>query len=244
MNTINPTIEKIQKLMAMAADDKASENERNKAAKVAVQLMRRYSLSQFDIDNYQNEDVTQLNFITLDYCFPRFSRAIKIQRIFISKIAQTNFCRVTFISQGRGNPTNEVQIFGTSTDAQLTIYAFEACHNQIVLGANEAYESSDKSVNKGTFMRSFYLGAVTKVTKKLEESMTEVDNTLNESEFAIVHVKSVALEKAFNEENPNVRSGTKLSTNTINYNAYVEGSIFGDRVVTSKGVTGNLRLTG
>lgn len=148
---MNPIIEKIRKLLALAHGRGAADQERESALRMAHALLAKHNLSMSDTEQQQEAR----NESTLDYCFHAWARGVA------KSIAQLYFCEY-FVEHER-----KLHYFvGLESNVITSQDMFKFVASSIMKEARRATKTAHES---GSFERSFCKGAAVAVRDRCHE---------------------------------------------------------------------------
>lgn len=223
--------EKIAKLMAMADNHAASEEEANKALKHAKKLLTEHSLTLEDITNgnfkrsdfvsaKRGEDRTKLHEIDLN-CGPAIAR----------------FCDVKMWAD---RVTGGVGFFGYGVDVELAIYIRDLLIRTVEFEWNRYYFGLKRKMNGNkpahglTIRKQFFMGFIERIKERLAELKNEMVAEIEKGN-ALVVMKTALVNAAFDAD-----MGMKLEdhggTTYTFTDATIAGRNAGDRVKFNRAV--------
>lgn len=240
-NTTKPenlegVMRRIQKLLAIAANDRANPEEAAAAAGMAAKIMRKYQLKHSDIileslrkgDDMHKESVVPGKRAKANQPFaqvPTWAQWIAVE------VAKSNDCGVKIVRTESGDAG--VQFYGFRQDVMVARFTFEYLVSTLTRLCAE-YKKSGAG-HMGT-MDSYRKGVASGIFGKLKESRLakEQDNKSNTTGTALVVAKATAVSEFGGE----FRTKASRST-TSNSNAFGAGVRDGRSVdVNRRAVTG------
>lgn len=144
---MNPIIDKIRKLLALANGEGAAEQERDSALRMAHALLAKHNLSMSDTEQKQEAR----NESTLEYCFHAWARGMAMD------IAKLYFCEYFVMHLHNGGRHYFV---GLESNVITSQEMFKFVASSIMKEARKATKAAGES---GSFERSFCKGAAVAV---------------------------------------------------------------------------------
>ncbi len=148
---MNPIIDKIRKLLALANGDGAAEQERESALRMAHALLAKHNLSMSDTEQKQEGR----NESTLDYCFHAWARGVAMD------IAKLYFCEYFVCHHSKHH-----YFVGLESNVITSQEMFKFVAGSIMKEARKATKAAQES---GNFERSFCKGAAMAVRGRCDE---------------------------------------------------------------------------
>jgi hypothetical protein len=224
METNNPIIEKIKKLLALA--NSSNEHEAALAAGHAQRLLSEHNLAMADIEATHKPDKADKVETSVSKTLPKWLR-------YLSSGVSTAFdCQaVHFPSKGT------MSFIGVGADVQVAAYTFayldrtvrRLCTNYMKFHVSSTIPSRHRELMR----QSYYLGAVSTINTRLREQKVQTPITTG----ALVPVKAGLIKQAMKEIG-NLRT-VRSRKSYINTDAYTKGQTDGRQVGIHKGIGGS-----
>ena len=222
MDTKNPIIEKIKKLLALA--NSSNEHEAALAASHAQRLLSEHNLAMADIEAAHTPDKADKVETTVSKTLPKWMRHLSAG------------VSTAFDCQAIHHPaTGKMTFIGVGADVQVAAYTFAyldrtvrtLCSNYI----KQHVTSTISSRYRELMRQSYYLGAVSTITARLREQKIQTPVTTG----ALVPVKEGLIRQAMNEIG-NLRT-VRSRRSYINADAYyTKGQTDGRQVGIHNGI--------
>ena len=220
---VNPIVEKIRKLLALA--NSANEHEAALAATHAQRLLSEHNLAMADIETKQHLQAADRVETSVARTLPKWTRNLS-----------GGIC-AAFDCQAIHHPARGKMTFiGVGADVQIAVYTFsylDSTVRRLCSGYMKLHVDVNLPARSRELMRqSYYLGAVSTINSQLLRQKVQTPVTPG----ALVPVKQELIRKAMSELGP-IRTvhGRK---SYINSHAYSRGQEDGRSVSIFKGVAG------
>lgn len=233
-------LRRVQKLLAIANDDRANPNEAAAAASQAEKIMRKYQIDEADAmrSDLANKD----NFSTAD-CVAIMKRDVKGKGAHRpSKVpgwggwlaypcAKLNDCEIRYAYTERGAV---IRFFGFAADVQVASWTFDYLVSQMI-GSLRQYQKNEarSKVESESYRRGFVLAVASMLNNSIAAKKAEMAAAV--SSRALVVVKAQAVSERFGDFN--YRTGG-TSNATLEGNAYSAGRAAGSKVSLTQGING------
>lgn len=221
MSELNKVIDKIKKLLAMAADT-SSPNEALIAAKRARSLMDKYQLTKLDIEKQTGDQFLESQGESIT------SKRLRWVLILQRAAANLNDC-VAAVTHA---PRVKYLFRGFKSDAvvaKLTFdYLIEACNRQCV-------QSQVKGISEKNFFR---LGFADAISRRALDIKSEREQTfVNSSGTALVPLKESMIESHFGKLKP-MKSAPRREPSFQEVRSYLKGEVAGNKVSLERQIEG------
>jgi hypothetical protein len=213
---LNPILQRIKKLMALAANN-PDVHEASAAAMKAQALMNEYHLSDSQVD----EAVLGADPMGFHACLPK--QAALWKRAFFASVARLNSCCSYWIIRG------ETRLVGRQSDREVVECLVTYLIRQIEQAATNEYPNTDQKIVRADWKRSFAVAAVHQIIARMTVERTEV------VEHALVLRRDLAAQAYLSQLAPKMRE-REWSTDRASESAVLAGSRFGKSVEWRKGV--------
>ncbi len=224
---------KIKKLLHLADGTRNSNTEEAaSAAAKAQEMMFKYNLDMADVDGLTEEDAEVIG--KDDYIVRANRNSLGWKGILLGGICSVNFCRVVH-SGGEGS--SKMTIFGKPSNVQVGVYLYEYLEREIGRLAVEGLQENGIFEHKAAWGRSFCMGAVHTVLRRLKEQRRQ-DETSTEKCTALVMVSDKQLDAAVRAEYPHLQ--TVRRTYQVN-GGYGAGQRAGEGIGLHRGVGQGVR---
>lgn len=235
-------LRRVQKLLAIANDDRADPNEAAAAAKMAEKVMRKYQIEHADVVRRELESGDNMS--TQD-CTVIMKRDLKGKGEHIPKkvpqwgqwlgvsIAKLFDCQARLAVDARGSAC--IRFLGYASDVQVAAWTFDYLVGQTI-SAIRAYQkgASRSKAESESFRRGFVLAVnamlQSEANKKREEMSAAVTSR------ALMVVKQQAVDKHFGEAAYREKKG---HVKVGEADAYWAGRVQGSKVQMRQGVRAN-----
>lgn len=224
METNNPIIEKIRKLLALA--NSSNEHEAALAASHAQRLLSEHNLAMADITSEQKPQSADKVEATVSKTLPKWVRHLS-----------AGVC-TAFDCQAIHHPAIGKMIFvGVGADAQVAAYTFAYLDRTVrrLCSSYMKHHVNDNVINRHRELmrQSYYLGAVSTITGRLREQKAVTPTTPG----ALVPIKEGLIKRAMSDMGPTRMVMSRRSY--INSDAYSKGQQDGQQVGINKGISGS-----
>ncbi|HIJ95943.1 MAG TPA: DUF2786 domain-containing protein [Desulfuromonadales bacterium] len=228
METNNPIIAKIQKLLALA--NSSNEHEAALAAAHAQRLLSEHNLAMADIESEQKPQSADKVEATVSKTLPKWVRHLS-----------AGVC-TAFDCQAIHHPSlGKMTFIGVGADVQVAAYTFayldktvrRLCSSYMTVHVSRDTPNRHRELKR----QSYYLGAVSTINSRLREQKTVTPTTPG----ALVPVKEGLIKKAMSDLGP-IRT-VRSRRSYIDSHAYTKGQQDGHNVGITKGVTGSTSTT-
>lgn len=217
-------IEKIKKLMAMTEARGATPDEAANAAAKVSELLFAYNLSQADLKETPEDDITMTLHGVIGAVVSRRSR-----HLLMHIITEFNFCESI-----ADEFNHRHMIIGKPHNVQICIYMCEAIGNAIHSMANEALRQTDRAHGRA-FYHAFWSGACHTIRERLAEQRAN-DQAASASSNTLVVQSSEDLAAA--KERMMGKNSTRNMTHRSSHRGgYHAGREAGYSVPLSKGLS-------
>ena len=233
---LKKVLEQINKLLALAANKGAYENEAANALEAARKLMLKYDIDEFQLSEAAAE------IIEVDFAMSHSSEQyiLRLAYWLCKAFRLTSVVVKTNIGTDKIKLESSVRFIGRKPDIAIASFVFvymEGIHN---IKADEYYTIAKKKTNK---TRSEYsLGFVTAVCEKLkqmeEESFPSITPEETEATNALVVCTNALVANYMKEKYPNMFDG-KESTVKFNPDNFQAGYKEGEKYGIFRGVENN-----
>lgn len=237
---------RIKKLLALAKHN-SNENEAAMAAAKAQEMLLQYNLDEAELDSVR---VDREEKFTMEYTTNHRAgiNEIRWKILLAFGVAQANLCKVIHIGNERrmcwlGKPSNiaVAQYLFDTLCSDLEYIADEKWKQLLELRKMQAMAPdipifTDQSllwVHGKTWKKSFFLGAVETIRKRLTENLETLKT--NENINALVTTNDSALKTYFREQFPHTGK-YRGNKGTINWSGYAAGQAAGKNVSFKTGV--------
>jgi hypothetical protein len=216
-----PIIDKIRKLLALA--DSCNEHEAALAAAHAQRLLAAHNLAMADIEAAHKPDKANTIEATVSKTLPKWMRHL------------SSGVSIAFDCQAIHHPAiGKLTFIGVGADVQVAAYIFaylaqtirKLCSNYMKQHVSDTVPAKNRELRR----QSYYLGAVSTVTLRLQEQKKQTPITTG----ALVPVKEGLIKKAMSEMGPIRTMHSRRSY--INASAYDQGQTDGQHIKIHKGV--------
>lgn len=230
-------IEKVSKLLNMANDKRANEQEALVAAEKATKLMEEYNINMTEVGLKKAEASGMVARSCIYYNNWRLGDHELAQPI--SRLCDCKYWRIT--------NTNNFEFFGLKHDAEYAMFLYEMLSNTILIEL-EAYKAgpkfaeSAKYENKITLYRSFIRAMQLRLAERLYEmALIKEDNVrkAHSTGTSLIVLKNQVVDQAFKESGMKIKSDNKKLREAKSEDAYAEGLAGGDRVNITTGINGS-----
>ncbi len=235
---------KIQALLNKTEKNGASQSEAVSAFSIAQKLMEEYGVTLDDLKNH-SEKSYDFSSSTAKQDFNNLSIIDKFCAQAIAKYTDTkvsNMPSFTYGKTGRRIKHSKIMYFGYSVDVELAIYIYKVCEMAL------EYEWKMFSVKLPKHVRAkmrttFQVAMATKIADRLNAMKTETKSTKND----LIVLKNQIVEKKFNEQFTNQKSGPTLPVKYHNVGPVIAaGNNAGEQVKFNRevedGPTGGVKL--
>jgi len=221
METNNPIIEKIKKLLALA--NSSNEHEAALAASHAQRLLSEHNLAMADIESTVKPDKADKVDTTVSKTLPKWLRHLS------AGVSTAFDCRaVHYPSSGK------MTFIGVGADVQIAAYTFTYLERTVrrLCGCYMKNHVRPDLANRHRELvrQSYYLGAVSTITTRLKVQKIQTPITSG----ALVPVKEGLIKQAMNEIGPTRTVRSRRSY--INADAYTKGQDDGRLVGIRHGI--------
>lgn len=233
---IAAVMRRIQKLLAIAGDDRADSNEAAAAASMAEKIMRKYELEHADVVRAEFKSAD--NFDTIDACVvmkkgqdhkprksPQWAQWLAVA------VARMHDCEV---KQARTVELGAcVRFFGYKSDVQVCAWVFDYLTTQVIR-ACRAYQKGghrDKAESE-SYRRGFVMRLLGSIEQAVAEKKREQEAAVTSRELMVV--KQAAIAEHFGSFKYNDTKKVKVSSNA----AYHQGAVDGSKVDVSRKALG------
>jgi hypothetical protein len=226
---LDSILQRIKKLLALADGTRNNSPEEAAAAAAKAQaLLFRYNLELADV-TAATADAPPEGIEKYDYTIDATRTNFAWKGSLLAAVSGANFCRV--IRTGGGG-SSKMCLVGKASNVQSVIYLFEYLAREIDRLAGEICRREGIFTRRVQWARSFCMGAVSTVTRRLRE---QKDTQAAESAAgrALVVVSDRELDRRYREFFPHIR--TSRSTVTRN-GAYLSGQRAGEGISWRRGV--------
>lgn len=222
METNNPIIEKIRKLLALA--NSSNEHEAALAASHAQRLLSEHNLAMADIESGHKPQSADKVEATVSKTLPKWVRHLS-----------AGVC-TAFDCQAIHHPAlGKMTFIGVGADVQIAAYTFAYLDKTVRRLCNYymKHHVRENGLNRHREMvrQSYYLGAVSTITGRLREQKIQTPTTPG----ALVPIKEGLIRKAMSELGPIRTVHSRRSY--INSHAYTKGQEDGQQVGIHKGIS-------
>ena len=223
METANPIIDKIKKLLALA--NSSNEHEAALAAAHAQRLLSEHNLAMADVEAKQRPQSADKIETTVAKTLPKWVRNLS-----------AGVC-TAFDCQAIHHPAQGKMTFiGVGADVQVASYTFayldrtvrKLCSSYMKYRVNDGLSNRNRELMR----QSYYLGAVSTINSQLVQQKVQTPITPG----ALVPIKEGLIKKAMSELGP-IRT-VRGRRSYINSHAYSQGQSDGKNVSIHKGVAG------
>lgn len=252
-------INKIQKLIAKAESAQELGNADEAAAFSAKvsELLTKHNLAKADISTKEEDDVAHTDFSDLDLTRKQGGWTLGLLQI----ISEYNFCKLVY-HQGYNDKwkvvIESVSIIGAPENVEIVRYLYSMLKNQLEsIGKTEwkkylmdyrktcpfptssmQYKKPWKShhtINRGTFLKSFYLGANNGINIKLSEANSAAKAEYGTKITDLIIVTDASLNK-YKDKIFGKLDQMKSSTKKVNSAAFNKGVNTGKNTSMAKGL--------
>jgi len=228
---MNPILERVKKLLALANDKGASEGERDNALRMAHGMLAKHNLDMADLQQHMEQEGRE------DYCNDTFG--MRWCQQISDSIAKLFFCE--YYSGGKVNGTKIHHHFvGKTSNATTAALLSEYVITSILSECRKRWKH-----NLAPESRSFSIGASDKIWYRVQEMIKEAKPEGGNSTSLVI----VELYKTEMEANEMLlkRSGTSLVTSkskntSVNVEAYSAGKEYGNGIGLNAQVTNRNQL--
>jgi len=218
----NNIIEKIRKLLALAANNSSIEESASAASKAQAMLLEHH-LSMAEIDLKEKPEEIQKH----DLNIGGNKRTIVWRQALHHRIAQAHFCKTIFYPG-----TTKKTIVGKPTHIQIVQYLYDYLSKEIER-QYKGWVERECFLSKPNF-RSYALGAVAGIHGKFMEQRKATENTVGQACTALVVAEDKEVSVAFRQYFPHT---TKVARTRIgNAEAYHAGRVAGGNMNIPQGV--------
>ena len=233
----NKAIERVSKLLNMANDKGASEQEALTAAAMATKMMEEWNINMTEIGIKSAEAVGCVAESAI------FHNNWKLgDQILARPIARLCDCKYWHIRR-----TNNFEFFGIKHDAEYAMYLYEMLSNTIRTSL-EAYKLTDdfidgaKDHNKITMYRDFINKMQQRLAERIYEMALEKEHNVKlakSSSNALMVMKQDVIQAAFEESGIKLKSDGRKFRNIKKTSAGEAGRAAADKVVITTGINHN-----
>lgn len=226
---------RVQKLLAIANDDRANPAEAAAAASQAEKIMRKYQLDHLDL--MRSEFSKASSFFTSDHPVrmkmqnPQAPKVVPIWAQFIAvAVAQFNDCKA---SQERTDTGKVLRFAGYKMDVQVAGWTFDYLVRTVINNCREYQRTAQRTKTQSNSYRQGFVVAVCNSLAALVEAKAQEQQTASTGR-ELVLVKAQAVAAQFGE----ARYTTKKHT-VSDSSAFVDGKIDGRKVAVDRRAVGN-----
>jgi hypothetical protein len=224
---------KIKKLLNLADTAKNSNiEEATSAGAKAQEILFKYNLELADVQGLSEEEAETID--RQNYTVQANRNTITWKGSLLHGVCLANFCRTVRLRSNSG----QMAIFGKPSNVQVAVYLFEYLQREIERLAIEGLQAQGVFTGKARWLRSFCLGAMSSVCRRLHEQK-EQDRKASHGGTALVVVSDRELEKAVRSEFPILSKGR--STTIGDSSGYSSGREAGNGIALRRGMTGGTR---
>lgn len=232
------TLRRIQKMMAIAADDRANPAEAANAASMAEKLMRKY---QIDHAELVKEDLRKgKNFSTRDCMASAKTNGTLIKQVppwasmMALRVAQFNDCGAT---TSKRPDTGEacVRFYGYDSDVQVCAWMFDYLVATTLRLSKEFFKVEKDKAALFAYRRGVSMGIIGSLVALTKEKADEMQATVTARDLVVI--KGVALTEHFGAHIFAVKKGS--AGGVKNVDAFSRGVVDGAQVdVKRRGIEG------
>lgn len=197
------TLRRVQKLLAIAQDDRANPQEAAAAAQMAEKIMRKYQIdhSQFIQQELKSGKAmkvmaTSANMKRDDPSRPRLTKNPSWAGWLAYRVAKLNDCETRFGWDNAKGAT--VEFFGYDSDVQVSTWTFDYLVG-VLIGAMKTYQRSGVTRSKAeseSYRRGFVLAVCSNLQRMAEQKQAEAHKAQGGS-YALVVSKQQAIVEHF-----------------------------------------------
>ena len=243
---LDSVMRRIQKLLAIANDDRADPNEAAAAASMAEKVMRKYQLEHADVimaSLLKGDDLA-----TAEVVATAKTNGTKVKQVplwanwLAVKVAEFNDVGARLGTTKGGEAC--VRFYGFSSDVQVAEWIFNYLVSTVNRLVDGYKDSADYRLNGRKVLNAYRQGVTTGILTKLlasiAEKKAEAESTAATTGRDLVVVKQNAIEKRFGDFGYSKKSKTSVQRG----NAFSHGVRDGQKVdVTRRAVTGSSSST-
>ena len=232
-------LEQINKLLALAANEGAYENEAANALEAARKLMLKYDIDEFQLSEAAAE------IIEVDYVISHASDKYMLRLAYwlCKAFRVTSIVIKTNIGTDKIKFKSSVRFIGKKADVRVSTFVFMYMQCILQIKSTEYYKTAKKKNSKT--VKEYSLGFVTAVCEKLkqmeEESFPSITPEETEATNALVVCTNALVANYMKEKYPNMFDG-KESTVKFNPDNFQAGYKEGEKYGIFRGVEGNDKL--
>lgn len=213
-------IEKIQKMLTLAANDPESEESKT-AARMAGELMAKYQIEQFDLKGEEEEKIT----------FDEFGTTIKSDEMWHGQLAivlsEVFDCYVLKVRVGEKEYV--WRFFGMKSDVTLMSWYFKFLRIKIGKMGSDRYKKAREK-------RDYCLGVVVGLKEVLDTMFASRKESMDETTTDLVIAKRENVERQVREKHPKIR--TQKSAAKHNFGLIGKGTEDGKNISLHRPVSG------
>lgn len=221
-------VQKIQKMLALAANNPESE-EAKTASKMAGELMAKYNIAMFDIEEKQAVEIKSEEFKTHIYSDMLWHGRLAMV------VAKTFDCDVLRITVGPNRTDFVWRFYGYASDIAIASWYFKYLRLKIgKMGSDRFKKKREK--------RDYCEGVVLAVEENLERTFSARKQNLDEKTSALVVTKKHNVDNFVSKKHPDVRKAKSQAKSNLENVA--KGYRDGKNVSLSKPISGNKQTNG
>ena len=233
---LQAVMRRIQKLLAIAGDDRADSNEAAAAASMAEKIMRKYELEHADV--VRAEFKSAANFDTIDACVvmkkgkghrplksPQWAQWLAVA------VARMHDCEV---KQAYNSDLGAcVRFFGYKSDVQVCAWVFDYLTTQVIRSCRAFQKAAHREKSESeSYRRGFVMRLLRSIDAAQAAKKAEQEAAVTSRELMVV--KKAAISEHFGSFKYNDSKKVKVSDN----GAFLQGSIDGAKVDVNRKALG------
>ena len=234
---LNKIWDKIRKISALkqSATEIGEEGEAQAAAAAITRLLLKYDLS---LDDIPDEEKTKNKIVLRDIDFRVSYDNLQWFSFLIGSVCNANSCQhFTGVKMSDKNKIVKVhKVVGREKNVEIVLYLVSFLSNHFLSAARKKRKISSYS-SVQLFMKSFLLGCVFGLTKKLEQEK----KSFTESEVTALTVRtSQEIDDFFKEQNLRITDGRKSTIRELDPSSFSDGVEVGKNTEISQGLDGGV----
>lgn len=232
MSKVDKILDRVKKLLKLS--ESPNLNEAEAAAAKAQELLTKYKLSMFEVENFNDQEQEEILNLTDDDSLDSFKNNIALWKTTLAvAIAKANNCRIYTLRIKTEEDIDKAKLalVGTVSNTQIVKCLYHYIVNEI-----ERLAKRD-GTGKGRFwINSFKLGATSQIEKRLKEINNSLLKTASPHAIVLYKKESSNVDKWIEDHLKLKRGGTR----NPEYN--VSGLLAGQRAANEINLENNQRL--